>query len=312
MIEQEQQIPQVPVVPQASPVPNQEIPQSAPKAGFLRTLGLIWQNNKAKAGLIILGIFVFLAIFAPVLAPYSPTDSSFDSIELPSATHLLGTTQSGQDVLSLLLYGTRTSLFMGFITGAFVIIIATIIGLLSGYLTGIPQELLSFLTNVVLVIPGLPLMIVLASYLPFRGPWAIILVQSVVGWAWGARVLRSQTLSLRTRDYITAASFAGEGTWRIVTHEIMPNMTSLLASSFFGAATGAVLGEAGLEFLGLGDPFVISWGTMLYWAQNSGALLSGQWAWMIMPGLCIALLATSLSLINFGIDAISNPKLREN
>jgi peptide/nickel transport system permease protein len=165
---------------------------------------------------------------------------------------------------------------------------------------------------VVLVIPGLPLMIVLASYLPFRGPWAIILVQSVVGWAWGARVLRSQTLSLRTRDYITGAIFAGESTWRIVFREIMPNMTSLLASSFFGAATGAVLGEAGLEFLGLGDPFVISWGTMLYWAQNGGALLSGQWAWMIMPGLCIALLATSLSLINFGIDAISNPKLRED
>jgi peptide/nickel transport system permease protein len=165
--------------------------------------------------------------------------------------------------------------------------------------------------NLFLVIPGLPLMIVIAAYLQNGGIAVIIAVIVVTGWAWGARVLRSQTQSLRGRDFVTAAQFSGESAPRIVFREILPNMTSLIVGSFFGAATSAILAEAGLEFLGLGDSSIVSWGTILYWAQNSNALLTGQWILLFAPGLCIALLAMSLTLINFGVDAVSNPRLRE-
>jgi peptide/nickel transport system permease protein len=116
-------------------------------------------------------------------------------------------------------------------------------------------------------------------------------------------------ISLRSRDYVTSAAFSGDGMLRIVFREILPNMTSLIAASFMGAAMGAILGEAGLEFLGFGNPQVVSWGTMLYWAENSSALLAGQWAWIFAPGLALALLGTAIAFINFGIDIISNPKL---
>jgi peptide/nickel transport system permease protein len=154
-------------------------------------------------------------------------------------------------------------------------------------------------------------MIVIAAYLQNGGIAVIIAVIVVTGWAWGARVLRSQTQSLRGRDFVTAAQFSGDGATRIVFREILPNMTSLIVGSFFGAATSAILAEAGLEFLGLGDSSIVSWGTILYWAQNSNALLTGQWILLFAPGLCIALLAMSLTLINFGVDAVSNPRLRE-
>jgi peptide/nickel transport system permease protein len=162
------------------------------------------------------------------------------------------------------------------------------------------------------VIPALPLMIVIAAYLPNKGVGVIILVVVVTGWATGARVMRSQTQSLRNRDFVASALFSGDRLPRIVFREILPNMTSLIAASFLAAAVAAVLSEAGLEFLGLGNPNTISWGTMLYWAQNNNALLTGQWVQIFAPGLCIALLATSLSLINFGVDALSNPRLRES
>jgi peptide/nickel transport system permease protein len=139
----------------------------------------------------------------------------------------------------------------------------------------------------------------------------IVLVIVLTSWAWGARVLRSQTQSLRSRDFITAAIFSGDSASRIVFREILPNMTSLIVGSFFGAATAAILSEAGLEFLGLGDSSTISWGTMLFWSQNSNVLLTGQWVLLFVPGLCIALLATSMTFILFGVDGLSNPRLRE-
>jgi peptide/nickel transport system permease protein len=200
---------------------------------------------------------------------------------------------------------------VAFTAGALATVIAVVVGLLAGYLPGLADEVLSFVTNLVLVIPNLVLMIVLAVYLAGGGVSVIILVVVVTGWATGARVIRSQAASLRSRDFVALAQFGGDRLWRIVFREVLPNMTSLVAANFCAAATGAVLGEAGLEFLGLGDPATVSWGTMLYWAQNSGALLTGQWALILAPGLAIALLAGSLSLINFGVDALSNPRLRE-
>jgi len=224
---------------------------------------------------------------------------------------LLGTTQAGQDVFSQLIYGTQTSLIVGILAGGLATIIALLIGMTAGYMQGPVDDVLSFFINLGLVVPALPLMISIAAYSPVRGISIIIFVIGLTGWAWGARFKRAQVITLRTRDYITAAKFAGEGPFRIIFREIMPNMISLVALSYIGAAMGAIGAEAGLEFLGLGDPNTISWGTMLYWANNSGAMLTGQWAWLVAPGLALALLVTSLILINFGVDALSNPQLRE-
>ncbi|MFC7375046.1 ABC transporter permease subunit [Brachybacterium sp. GCM10030268] len=286
----------------------QRHPALAALAGGLRT---IWGNRKARIGLIILGIFVVLAVLAPLLAPYDPKDNTFERNLDASAQHWLGTTAAGEDVLSQVIYGARISLVVGFGAGGISTVISVIIGLTWGYMRGILADVVNFIVNLFLVIPGLPLMIVVATYLSNGGISVIIVVIAVTGWAWGARVLRSQTRTLRSRDFVESARFSGERAPRIIFREILPNMTSIIAGGFFGSATAAILAEAGLEYLGLGDSTVVSWGTMIYWAQNSNAMLTGQWALLFAPGLCIALLATSLTLINFGIDGISNPRLRE-
>lgn len=277
----------------------------------VRVASTIWSNGKARIGLVMLAAFVLLAVFAPVIAPYGASETGFERSADPSAAHWLGTTAAGEDVLSQLLYGAQVSIFVGLVAGLLSTVIAVLIGLSWGYVRGFGADVINFIVNLFLVIPGLPLMIVIAAYLSGGGIGMIIIVVVITGWAWGARVLRSQTQSLRSRDFITAAVFSGERPFRIVFREILPNMTSLIVGNFFGAATAAILAEAGLEFLGLGDSTVVSWGTMLFWAQNSNALLTGQWALLFAPGLCIALLATSLTLINFGVDGISNPRLRE-
>lgn len=276
-----------------------------------RTASTVWSNGKARIGIVILAVFILVAIFAPLLAPYAGNDNSFERSADASAAHWLGTTAAGEDVLSQLLYGAQISVTVGLVAGLLSTIIAVLIGLSWGYTRGFWAEVINFVVNLFLVIPGLPLMIVIAAYLSGGGIAMIIVVVVITGWAWGARVLRSQTQSLRSRDFVTAAQFSGESSFRIVFREILPNMTSLIVGNFFGAATAAILAEAGLEFLGLGDTTTVSWGTMLFWSQNSNALLTGQWVLLFAPGLCIALLATALTLINFGVDGISNPRLRE-
>ncbi|MBO0782614.1 MAG: ABC transporter permease [Ktedonobacteraceae bacterium] len=272
---------------------------------------VLWSNRKARAGLIMLAFFILVAIFANQLAPYSPNDISFGPSELPSSQHWLGTTQAGQDVLSQLIYGTRTSLLVGAFGGGIATLIALVIGMVAGYMGGIVDEILSFVINIGLVVPALPLMVTIAAYAPVKGPTIIILVIGLTGWAWGARLKRSQVLTLRVRDYITSAQFAGDGPFRIIFREVLPNMLSLTVLSYIGAAMGAIGAEAGLEFLGVGDPSTISWGVMLYWADKGGALVTGQWAWLVAPGLALAAITSCLMLINFGVDALSNPQLRE-
>lgn len=271
----------------------------------------VWGVPKARIGIVLLGIFVLVAIFAPLLAPYSPTDNSFPRNVAFSSAHWMGTTANGEDVLSQLIFGARVSLLVGGVAGALSTLIAVSVGLTWGYLRTFASDVINFIVNLFLVIPALPLMIIIAGYLQGGGLTMIILVVVVTGWAWGARVLRAQTQTLRSRDFVTAAIFSGDSLARLIFREILPNMTSLIVASFFGAATAAILAEAGLEFLGLGDPRTVSWGTMLFWAQNGNALLTGQWLLLLGPGLCIALLATSMSFINFGVDGLSNPALRE-
>ena len=276
-----------------------------------RALATLWNNGKARIGLVLLGLFVLVALLAPLLAPHSPTATDFKPYLGPSGSHLFGTTGNGQDVFSQMLYGTRVSLLVGLAAGLGATVVAVLLGLLAGYRPGAVDEVISFVTNLALVIPGLPLMIILAAYIPSHSVWTIVLVVAFTAWATGARVIRSQAATLRTRDFVTSAVFSGERLFRIVLREILPNMTSLVAASFFSAATAAVMAEASLEFLGLGNPNTVSWGTILYFAQQQNALLTGQWLIILAPGLAIALLAVSFTLINFGVDALSNPRLRE-
>jgi peptide/nickel transport system permease protein len=276
-----------------------------------RAFRTLWSNGKARLGIVILAAMILIAILAPLLAPHSPTSTSFTPYEGPSSSNWLGTTGNGNDVFSQIVYGARVSLLVGLVAGAAATLVAMTVGLIAGYRPGVIDEVLSFLTNLALVIPGLPLMIILAAYVPNRSIWTIVIVVALTSWATGARVVRSQATSIREREYVTSAVFSGEGLFRIVFREILPNMTSLVAGSFFSAATAAVMAEASLEFLGLGNPNTVSWGTILYYAQQQNAMLTGSWVLVFAPGLMIALLAVSFTLINFGVDALSNPRLRE-
>jgi ABC-type dipeptide/oligopeptide/nickel transport system permease subunit len=165
-------------------------------------------------------------------------------------------------------------------------------------------------TNVFLVLPALPLLIVLGAYLRGGSQTVLIIVIVVTGWAWGAKVLRAQSMALRERSFVEAARMSGEGRGRIVLTHVVPNMLGIIVANFFGAALFAVLAEAGLEFLGLGNINDVTWGTMLYWADEGNALLLGEWWWILAPGLCLALLGTAFGLLNFAVDEIANPRLR--
>ncbi len=266
-------------------------------------------NRKVALGAGIVGFFVLVAIVGPLFIRQDPNTLSTLSNAAPSSKHLLGTTTLGQDIFSQLVVGTRTSIFWGFLTGFLVTMVSVVVGLIGGYFGGVIDEILSLLTNVFLVLPALPLAIVLASYFP-RGPLTISLVITFTSWAWGARVLRSQTLSMRSREFVTAARASGESVWRIIFFEIFPNEISIVAANFVSTTLYVILAEASLEFLGLGDATTVSWGSLFYWAQKDDALFLGMWWWFVPPGLCIALLGAGLALINNGIDEIADPRLR--
>ncbi|MGA3218946.1 MAG: ABC transporter permease [Acidimicrobiales bacterium] len=269
-------------------------------------------NRLAMAGLGILVFFGLVAVLAPVIVPYSPTNINFTPMLGISATHLLGTTPQGNDIFSQLVYGARASMLVAMATGAIIATVQLLMGIFSGYVGGWTDAVLSTVTNVFLVVPGLVLLIIIAAYLPARGLMTIIVILAVTGWAWGARVLRAQAISLRDRPFVEAARMAGESRWRIVLGHIVPNMFGILVANFFGAALYAVLAEAGLEFLGLGNINNVTWGTMLYWAENQNAMLLGEWVYLLLPGLCILLLGTAFGLLNFAVDQVANPRLRRN
>lgn len=291
---------------------------TAEEAGGERTLGTrvrgLWRmltaNRKVTIGLIIVGFFVLLAVVGPFFVTGDANAFGTDLSVGPSRTHLLGTTTYGQDVLAQVVVGARVSVALGFITGLVATIISVIVGLVSGYIGGWGDETLSLFTNVFLVLPTLPLAIVLAAFLPYRGPLTLGFVLTITGWSWGARVLRAQTLSMRNREFITAAKAAGEPAWRVIFFEIFPNEIGVIVAQLLGTIIYVILAEAGLEYLGLGDVGAVSWGTMLYWAGNQAALPLGLWWWFVPPGLCIALLGAGLAFLNFGIDEIANPRLR--
>lgn len=280
------------------------------RRGALRTLGLaVLRERKARTGAILLGVFALLGLLGPLFT-VDPDALVGMPHQAPSWAHWLGTTGQGQDVFAQWVWGTRLSLLIGFAVGLCVVAVGGVLGIAAGYAGGWLDAALSLFTNVFLVIPGLPLAIVLAAYLP-AGPLTIGLVLVVTGWAWNARVLRAQTLALRRRDFISAAIVAGERPVRIVLRELLPNMTSVLVAQAIGGTIYAIGAQVGLEFLGLGDVSTVTWGTTLYWATNDSALLTGAW-WTYLPGgLSIALVGFALTLLGSGFDEVTNPRLEQ-
>ncbi|MET7311567.1 ABC transporter permease [Streptomyces sp. NPDC005134] len=276
------------------------------RRGLLRQL---IDSKKALAGLTLLVLFALLALLAPVLAPGDPSLINSTGSQSPSAAHWLGTTAKGQDVLALTLWGARSSLFVGFTVGLVATAVAIVVGLASAYFGRIVDDALTLVTNIFLLLPGLPLLIILAAFLP-PGTSTVVLVLVVTGWAGSARVLRAQAKSIRGKDFVAASVVTGERPLRIMFREILPNMASVVMTTLLGCVIFGIGAQAGLEFLGLGDSSVVSWGTNLYWASNDGALMTGAW-WAFVPsGLCIALVAFAIALVNYAVDEITNPRLR--
>ena len=275
----------------------------------------ITAHSKISTGLGIVTLFVLMALAAPLLTPYDPNATIVRGSLPPSPAHIFGTTGLGQDMFAQIVYGARVSLIVGFCAAIGSTILQIFFGLTSAYFGGVIDEVLSLIINVFLVLPGLPLAIVLASLASSassanKNEFVIALVLLFTSWSYGARVLRAQTLSLKEREFVTAARVTGEGPLRIIFAEILPNEIALVASTFIGTFVYAVGAEVALEFLGLGNTSQASWGVILFWAQNNTALISGKW-WQFVPaGLCIALLCSGLAFINFGIDELANPRLR--
>jgi peptide/nickel transport system permease protein len=291
-------------------------PATATKKRRRNGVGMtIWRairgNGKALTGAILLLVFVIAAAFPNLFTPVTnPNERAFGLSLPPSAQHLLGTTSFGQDIWAQLVWGTRQTLIVAIVAGLLASVLSVIIGISAAYLGGIGDDLLSLLIDVFLVLPAFPLIIVIAAYANGGNLVVIILVLVITGWSYGARQLRAQALSLRRRDFLESARVRGEGRFYIIAYEILPTMISLIAANFLGAALYAVLTAAGLQFIGLGSPSSVSWGTMLHWAQSAEALQTGSPLWVVAPGLCIAALGAAFALLNYAFDEISNPALR--
>lgn len=267
------------------------------------------QYPKTIVGIVILLFYAVLAVAAPVLAPGDPNDYVAVPHLPPSPTHLLGTTGQGQDVFAQLAWGARRSLGLGVMVGVVTTVAGVVMGLTAAYFGGRVDNTLSLVTNIFIIMPGLPLLVAMAAVLP-SGPLSIVLVLSITGWAGTARVLRSQALSLRQKEFTSASIVTGEGSLRIIFVEILPNMASIATTCLLGAIIYGIGAQAALEFLGLGSIDATSWGTMLYWAGTNASLLMGAWWTFVPAGVSIALVAFALVLINYSIDEIVNPRLR--
>lgn len=292
------------VTPAAAPIVVR--PGAKPRRRFVFV-----RNGKSVTGLAILGAFVVLGVIGPWIAPYDPSKVGTGKLLAhPSAQHLLGTDHIGRDVFSQLLVGTRGVMVVGVLAAVIATVLAIAVGVTAGFLGGAGDEVLSAVSNIFLVIPALPLIILVAAAVRSTSNLTIALVLAGTGWAWGARLLRAQTLSLRRRDFVEAARASGERTWRIVWFETLPNLTAIIASSFISTMTFAVLSQTTLAFIGVANVNDWSWGTVLYWAQGNQALARGAWWWFVPAGVLIAVLGMALSLVNFGIDEFVNPRLR--
>lgn len=277
--------------------------------GYLVFEKYILKNGKAKVGIGILFIFTIVAIFANVIAPYNPKEIIFIPWETPSLKHLFGVNSYGQDIFSQVVYGSRVTLSVGLLAGLLTSFIGVFVGLLAGYKSGRTGEILMRIVDVFLVVPTLAFMIVLAAFLPSLGIWNLIIIIGALSWLWMARSIRSQTLSEAKREYVDAAKAQGMGAMEIMFREILPNIIPVVTANMVMVITSAMLTEATLSFLGLGDPSLTSWGQMLAISFENNAIIYNAWWWMLPPGLCIATLGFSFMLIgNSFLDIYANDR----
>ncbi|MEZ0075880.1 ABC transporter permease [Planotetraspora sp. GP83] len=268
-------------------------------------------SGKVRAGLALFLLFILLALFGSWLTGVGPRTIDYDALgAAPGGVHPLGTTSAGEDVLAQVLVGARGSVLVGLVTGLVSTGLAVLVGVVGGFSGGRTDKVLTVVTNVMLTLPGLPLILIIAGYLREPGPVTIGVLLGLLGWAASARYLRAQTMSLRNRDFVAAMRMVGESRTRLIFAEVLPHLTGLISALFLGGMVGGVLGEAALAFLGIAIPDTVTWGTMINESQQQSALLRGMWWWFGPPGLCIALLGSAIALLNFGIDEVTNPRLR--
>ena len=270
----------------------------------------LFHSKKAILGMAILATYVALALLAPVISPGDPKEFVARPHQPPSSENWLGTTGLGRDVWAQTIWGARFTLQIGFLVGIATTVVGCLVGMSAGYFRGRIDDTLSLLMNIFLIIPTIPLLVVLAAFVGSKDLIYFVAVLTLTGWAWPARVIRSQTLSLREKDFVAASVVVGEKGWRIIFKEILPNMLSIVVASFLGSTIFAIGALAALEFLGLGNPSAVTWGTNLYWAGNNAGLLTGAWWTFVPAGACIALVAFAFALVNYAIDEFTNPRLR--
>jgi peptide/nickel transport system ATP-binding protein/peptide/nickel transport system permease protein len=260
-------------------------------------------------GVLLLAALAATAVFAPILSPYDPEKTVAGPFQAPSRAHPLGTNDVGQDILSEMIFGARISLTIGFLAALIAIGIGTLVGLASGYLGGWVDVVLMRAVDLVLVLPFLPLMILLAAYL---GPsyWNIIIVVGILAWARPARVIRAQVLSVKSLDYVEAALALGSRQARVMIRHVLPAVLPLALAQFILAASNAILIEASLSFLGLGDPTAKSWGAVLYYAQVRNAFITGAWVWWVLPpGLLITSATLGFAFVGYALEEVLNPRM---
>jgi peptide/nickel transport system permease protein len=272
------------------------------------------KNTRVRIGLGIFVFFLLVAYVGPAIlhaAGRSATKPYYSDIGVgPSSAHWLGTTGGGQDVLAQTVVGARGSITVGILVAILSTAIALVMGVVGAFLGGRLDAFMNGVVNVVLSLAGFPLLVVIVSYVPNSGALGIALVIALVSWAGSSRVIRAQTLTLRNRDFIAAMRMAGETRSRLIFAEVLPHLLPLVTQMFIGGMLGGIMAQSSLAFLGLGDPSTVSWGSMINNVQASGAISQGLWWWYIPPGLCIVLIGLGMQLMNFGLDEISNPRLR--
>jgi len=297
--------------PAGTPIEAAPVPRRGQSGNALaRIWRAIRSNRKAAVGSVIMVVFVFIALFPGLIAHDDPEQDNYAPKMGISTAHLFGTNQYGQDLFSQIVHGTREVLLIAVLVGLATTTIAVLVGVAGAYLGGLWDNALGVITDVLLVIPLFPLLIVIVAYAHATSVWVMIVAITIPSWSYTARQLRSQALTLRSRDFLEAARVRGERRLYIIVVEVIPTMTSLIVASFLTNALYAVLFSSSLQFIGLGNSSSVSWGETLYWAQNNAALQTGQPLWAIAPGACVALLGTGFALLNYAFDEIGNPALR--
>ncbi|MFC4113485.1 ABC transporter permease [Nonomuraea zeae] len=289
----------------------QEVAPREPAGVRREALYFAVRNGKLLTGFGIVAVLLVLGLAGPALIGGTPNDYGTRPMSPPSAEHWLGTTTFGQDIFLQFVHGLRSTFAVGVIGGGIAAVIGMLVGFVAGYRGGVVDEVLNMLTNVILVIPTLAVLLIINAYLGIRSVAVQGLFIGLTQWPWAARAIRAQTFSLRTREFVDLARMSGAGTWRIISREIAPNMSSYLFMTFILLFGGSILIASSLDFIGLGPTEGVSLGLMLQNANQWSALQLGLWWWFVPPGAAITAIVGALYVANVGLDEVFNPKLRE-